>query len=184
MRLSDTSPFPLFQKIMVAFAMLLLVAGCTTAPPESVLTVPAQPQRYAAIVVDASTRIGGDLSQTVDSPKAPDAIVAAIDAMINIPNLQSFDALRDHLPAWRNKFVKWRCSMEGARRGCGNLDVDVIRLALTDIVDPPVARRIMKLHNRLALDAEDVDFLSGLGRRLLIEHPGYQRFLNRIRRRA
>ena len=55
MRLSDTSPFPLFQKIMVAFAMLLLVAGCTTAPPESVLTVPAQPQRYAAIVVDGSS---------------------------------------------------------------------------------------------------------------------------------
>ena len=134
------------------------------------------------IVVDASTRVGGDLSQTVDSPKAPDAIVAAIDAMINIPNLQSFDALRDHLPAWRNKFVKWRCGMDGARRGCGDLDVDVIRLALTDIVDPPVARRIMKLHNRLALDAEDVDLLSSLGRRLLIEHPGYQRFLDRIRR--
>lgn len=55
MRLSDTSPFPLFQKIMVAFAMLLLVAGCTTAPAESVLAVPAQPQRYAAIVVDGSS---------------------------------------------------------------------------------------------------------------------------------
>ncbi|TPI48579.1 D-alanyl-D-alanine carboxypeptidase [Mesorhizobium sp. B2-9-1] len=36
--------------------LLLLVAGCTTAaPPESVLAVPAQPQKYAAIVVDAST---------------------------------------------------------------------------------------------------------------------------------
>jgi D-alanyl-D-alanine carboxypeptidase len=55
LRLSDTSPFPLFQKITVAFAMLLLVAGCTTAPPESVLAVPAQPQRYAAIVVDGSS---------------------------------------------------------------------------------------------------------------------------------
>jgi D-alanyl-D-alanine carboxypeptidase len=55
LRLSDTSPFPLIQKIMAAFALLLLVAGCTTAPPESVLTVPAQPQRYAAIVVDGKT---------------------------------------------------------------------------------------------------------------------------------
>lgn len=52
MRLSDT--FPLLQKMMMAFALLAMVAGCTTvAPPDSVLAVPAQPQRYAAIVVDA-----------------------------------------------------------------------------------------------------------------------------------
>ncbi|WP_292293974.1 D-alanyl-D-alanine carboxypeptidase family protein [Mesorhizobium sp.] len=38
----------------MAFALLAMVAGCTTvAPPDSVLAVPAQPQRYAAIVVDA-----------------------------------------------------------------------------------------------------------------------------------
>lgn len=37
-------------------ALFMLVAGCTTAaPPESVLAVPAAPQKYAAIVVDAST---------------------------------------------------------------------------------------------------------------------------------
>ncbi|WP_292101867.1 D-alanyl-D-alanine carboxypeptidase family protein [Mesorhizobium sp.] len=50
--MSDT--FPLLHKIMMAFALLAMVAGCTTvAPPDSVLAVPAQPQRYAAIVVDA-----------------------------------------------------------------------------------------------------------------------------------
>ncbi|WP_245494360.1 D-alanyl-D-alanine carboxypeptidase family protein [Mesorhizobium sp. M4B.F.Ca.ET.017.02.2.1] len=50
--MSDT--FPLLQKIMMAFALLAMVAGCTTVePPDSVLAVPAQPQRYAAIVVDA-----------------------------------------------------------------------------------------------------------------------------------
>ncbi|TIV73549.1 MAG: D-alanyl-D-alanine carboxypeptidase, partial [Mesorhizobium sp.] len=48
--------FPLLQKLIALLALLALVAGCTTAaPPESVLTVPAQPQKYAAIVVDAST---------------------------------------------------------------------------------------------------------------------------------
>ncbi|TIS01011.1 MAG: D-alanyl-D-alanine carboxypeptidase, partial [Mesorhizobium sp.] len=41
---------------MTALVLLLLIAGCTTAaPPETVLAVPAQPQKYAAIVVDAST---------------------------------------------------------------------------------------------------------------------------------
>lgn len=40
---------------MAAFALLVLVAGCTTAPPDTVLAVPAAPQKYAAIVVDART---------------------------------------------------------------------------------------------------------------------------------
>ena len=35
--------------------LLLLVAGCTTAPPDQVLAVPAAPQKYAAIVIDART---------------------------------------------------------------------------------------------------------------------------------
>ncbi|MFK0686778.1 D-alanyl-D-alanine carboxypeptidase family protein [Mesorhizobium sp. IMUNJ 23033] len=51
--MSDQRPFPLIQKIMAAFALLVLVAGCTTAPPDTVLAVPAAPQKYAAIVVDA-----------------------------------------------------------------------------------------------------------------------------------
>ncbi|RWM22124.1 D-alanyl-D-alanine carboxypeptidase family protein [Mesorhizobium sp.] len=49
-------PLPLLQKLIVALSFLMLLAGCTTAaPPESVLAVPAAPQKYAAIVVDAST---------------------------------------------------------------------------------------------------------------------------------
>ena len=40
---------------MAVFALLALVAGCTTAPPDTVLAVPAAPQKYAVIVVDART---------------------------------------------------------------------------------------------------------------------------------
>ncbi|MGE6781997.1 hypothetical protein ACQKGL_05710 [Ensifer adhaerens] len=133
-----------------------------------------------AIVVDASTRIGGNLSKSTESPRAPDAIVAAVDAMINIPNLQSFGALSDHLPVWRHRLVKWRCRIGGGRRGCGDLDVDVVRLALSDISEPAAARRILGLHNRLSLKTEDVDFLADLGQRLLRTHPGCRRFLGRV----
>ncbi|TPI31238.1 D-alanyl-D-alanine carboxypeptidase [Mesorhizobium sp. B3-1-9] len=48
-------PFPFLQKLIAILALLAPVAGCTTTPPESVLAVPAQPQKYAAIVVDASS---------------------------------------------------------------------------------------------------------------------------------
>lgn len=48
--------FPLIRRFVAAFALLALVAGCTTiTPPETVLAVPAAPQKYAAIVVDART---------------------------------------------------------------------------------------------------------------------------------
>jgi len=55
--LSTLRPLPFFQKLTAVLALLVLSPGCTTAAaPESVLTVPAQPQKYAAIVVDASDR--------------------------------------------------------------------------------------------------------------------------------
>ncbi|TIT52378.1 MAG: D-alanyl-D-alanine carboxypeptidase, partial [Mesorhizobium sp.] len=47
--------FPLIQRFVAAFALLGLVAGCTTTPPETMLAVPAAPQKYAAIVIDGST---------------------------------------------------------------------------------------------------------------------------------
>ncbi|RJT42415.1 D-alanyl-D-alanine carboxypeptidase [Mesorhizobium waimense] len=53
--MSNQRPFPLIQKLVAVFALLVLVAGCTTAPPDTVLAVPAAPQKYAAIVVDART---------------------------------------------------------------------------------------------------------------------------------
>ncbi|TIW91520.1 MAG: D-alanyl-D-alanine carboxypeptidase [Mesorhizobium sp.] len=51
-----SNPLPLIQRVFAALALLVLLAGCsTTAPPDSVLSVPAPAQKYAAIVVDART---------------------------------------------------------------------------------------------------------------------------------
>jgi D-alanyl-D-alanine carboxypeptidase len=54
--LSSARFFSLFQKIVASLALLALISGCTTASsPDQVLAVPAAPQKYAAIVVDART---------------------------------------------------------------------------------------------------------------------------------
>jgi len=46
----------LFHKLVVLLTLTALIGGCTTAmPPEAVLSVPAAPQKYASIVVDART---------------------------------------------------------------------------------------------------------------------------------
>ncbi|QPC89703.1 D-alanyl-D-alanine carboxypeptidase family protein [Mesorhizobium sp. INR15] len=54
--MSRLHPLQLIQRFFVAFSLAVLVAGCTTTtPPDAVLAVPAPPQKYAAIVVDAKT---------------------------------------------------------------------------------------------------------------------------------
>ena len=55
------------------------------------------------------------------------------------------------------------------------LGIDLIRLSLADIDDPETANRILALHNRLSLQADDVDFLAALGRRMLVANPVYRR---------
>ncbi|MGX5841524.1 D-alanyl-D-alanine carboxypeptidase family protein [Mesorhizobium sp. ArgA1] len=47
---------PLIQRFFAAFLLLVFVAGCsTTAPPDSVLAVPAAQEKYAAIVIDSAS---------------------------------------------------------------------------------------------------------------------------------
>lgn len=48
--------FSLIHNYVAMLALLLFAAGCTTVtPPDSVLAVPAPPQKYAAMVIDAGT---------------------------------------------------------------------------------------------------------------------------------
>ena len=58
--------FPsLAQRFVAAILLLVFVAGCsTTAPPDSVLAVPAPQEKYAAIVVDASGKTLFEVSST------------------------------------------------------------------------------------------------------------------------
>jgi D-alanyl-D-alanine carboxypeptidase len=54
--LSTARFLSLFRNLVLLFALLASIGGCTTTTtPEQVLAVPAPPQKYAAIVVDATT---------------------------------------------------------------------------------------------------------------------------------
>ncbi|BCH13686.1 D-alanyl-D-alanine carboxypeptidase family protein [Mesorhizobium sp. L-2-11] len=61
--------FPLIQKFVAAFALLVLVAGCTTTPTETMLAVPAPAQKYAAMVIDGSGRTLFEANST--APRYP-----------------------------------------------------------------------------------------------------------------
>ncbi len=149
--------------------------------PEPLTPARAREIRHLLVlVVDASTRWGGSLSETEALPKAPETLVAAVDAMINIPNLQGVDGLRTALPRWQAGLRRFRCGAV-ASLDCRGPSVDLARIALSDIEDPALLKRILGLHNRFTLKPEEVDFLGGLGDRLLTANPDYRRFLARLK---
>lgn len=124
-------------------------------------------RRIIVIVADASLRVGGDISATPDGPGALDAITASIDAMVDSSSRASLDRLEEETRRWRKRLVRWRCDAT-EKRACDELDITFVRLSLADIRSPDARARILQLHNKLSFKADDVDFLSGLGRRLLV----------------
>lgn len=140
-------------------------------------------RRIIVIVADASLRTGGDMSIAIEGPEAPGIISASIDAMIDTASRTSLDLLERDIGHWRQRLIRWRCATR-PKLDCGWLAVDLIKLSLADIHDPETASRILKLHNRLSLKPDEVNFLAGLGRHLLVANPLYRRILAVPRRWA
>lgn len=132
-------------------------------------------RRVILIVADASLRIGGDLSKTVEGPGAVDTITASIDAMIDTGSRTGLDMLEHEAGLWRERLIRWRCGGKDAERDCDRLDVTVVRLSLADVRDAAEKARILQLSYKLSLKADEVDFLSGLGRRQLLANADYRR---------
>lgn len=133
-------------------------------------------RRIIVIVADASLRVGGDISTTPDGPGALDAITASIDAMVDNSSRDSLDRLEEETRRWRKRLIRWRCDAT-ERRDCEQLEIEFVRLSLADIRTPDARARILQLHNKLSLKADDVDFLSGLGRRLLVANLRQHRII-------
>lgn len=123
-------------------------------------------RRIVVIVADASLRVGGDMSTTTDGPGALDAITASIDAMIDVSSRASLDRLQEETGRWRQRLIRWRCDAVRTQ-DCDKLEVRLVRLSLADIRAPEARARILRLRYKLSLKADEVDFLSGLGRDLL-----------------
>jgi NTE family protein len=137
-------------------------------------------RRVIVIVADASMRIGGAMSQAIDGPNAPETITASVDAMIDNASRASLDALDREAASWRERLVRWRCALVAARQDCKQLQVTLVRLSLSEVEASEERSRILQLHNKLTLKPEDVDFLAGLGRRLLSANPDYRRAIRSL----
>lgn len=132
-------------------------------------------RRVVVIVADASMRVGGEMSQAIDGPAAPEMITASVDAMIDNASRASLDALDRETASWRERLIRWRCALVASRPACRDLQLTIVRLSLSDLQSPSERSRILQLHNTLTLKTEEVDFLAGLGRRLLSGNPDYRR---------
>ncbi|MCP4562647.1 MAG: patatin-like phospholipase family protein [Bosea sp.] len=137
-------------------------------------------RRVVIIVADASMRIGGEMSRTIDGPVAPEAITATVDAMIDNASRASLDAVDREAASWRERLLRWRCALAASGPSCKELRLTTVRLSLSDLQSPAERSRILQLHNKLTLKADDVDFLSNLGRRLLSANPDYRRAIRSL----
>ncbi|POR52470.1 patatin-like phospholipase family protein [Bosea psychrotolerans] len=155
------------------------LAGLMKQPaPEPLQPATARQLRRAIIiVVDAATRVGGDISNATEGPMATDTVVAATDAMIDNASRMSFDVLEQEATRWRDRLTHWRCNTRSPQAGCDKFEVKVVRLSLADVQEANEKARIMQLHFKLSLKPGEVDFLAGLGRRLLRGSAVYQRFI-------
>lgn len=145
----------------------LIRAMSASAPSPISAESARQLRRVIVIVADASMRAGDGVSRTVDGPTAPETVIAAIDAMVDNASRASLDALEQESRRWRDRVIRWRCGTKQPLRICDRFDVDVIRISLGDLRDGAERTRVLQLHNKLSLKAEDVDFLTSLGRRLI-----------------
>ncbi|WID96156.1 hypothetical protein QO058_26040 [Bosea vestrisii] len=153
-------------------------------PPPALIPaeVARQLRRVVIIVADASMRVGGGMSKAASGPDAPDTVTASVDAMVDNASRASLDALEQETALWRERLVGWRCHIVAP--SCSQLQVTVVRLSLSDVLAPEDRSRILQLHNKLTLKAEEVDFLASLGRHLLSANPAYRRVIRPRRRRS
>ncbi|MGN6535349.1 MAG: D-alanyl-D-alanine carboxypeptidase family protein [Mesorhizobium sp.] len=85
----------LARRSLAALLVLVFLAGCTAAtPPERVLAVPAPPQKYAAIVVDART--GKTLFEANSTqPRYPASLTKMMTLYLLLEALESGRVTRD-----------------------------------------------------------------------------------------
>lgn len=138
-----------------------------SAPSPMTVEMARQLRRVIVIVADASMRSGDGLSKSIDGPTAPETVIAAVDAMVDTASRASLDALTQESRRWRDRVIRWRCNAKQPVPRCDRFDVDVMRISLGDLRDGAERARILQLHNKLSLKAQDVEFLTGLGRRLI-----------------
>lgn len=137
-------------------------------------------RRVVVIVADASMRVGGEISRATDGPNAPETITASVDAMIDNASRAGLDAVERETASWRDRLIRWRCGLAASEPRCRQLQVTLVRLSLSDVQASEERSRILQLHNKLTLKAEEVDFLAGLGRRLLSANPDYRRAIRSL----
>ena len=100
--------------------------------------------------------------------------------MIGNASRAGLDALERETASWRERLLRWRCSLAAPEPHCRQLQITLVRLSLSDVEASEDRSRILRLHNKLTLKAEDVDFLSDLGRRLLAANPDYRRAIRSL----
>jgi NTE family protein len=143
-------------------------------------------RRLLFLVVDAGRAPSGDWSKTVSGPAGVDLIMATSDTATGASALQSYSTFDDTMEEWRDKLIKWRCSLpEGERRkfgappgwNCHDVKFFIGRIAFEQL-GPERAAQLNAVETRFKLPPPQVDMLIDAGRDALSANKAFRDFLN------
>lgn len=145
------------------------------------------------LVVDAGRGQTATWGDTLHGPAITRLLQAAIDTNMASSLRESLDALSMAMHEWREKLVRYRCSLplETVRRirgttrdwNCRDVDVVIEHLAFTDL-DRETEDRLNRVPTRLRLPPEDIALLVESGRRTVFAHDSIMKVVADTRKRA
>jgi len=142
-------------------------------------------RRSLFLVADGGRGISGDWTQTVDGPTGADLVSAAADTTIDSSVRSSFTAFERTMSEWRDKLVRWRCSLSAAERSkygapagwdCRDLQLFVGRVNF-DQLGKQRALALSSIPTRFKLSREQIEKVITAGREALRSNPTFQAFV-------
>jgi predicted acylesterase/phospholipase RssA len=171
---------------------VIALARSVGATPYAPLTpeIAVQLRRALFLVVNSGRGPAGDWPLRESGPDGLTTISALADTATEAASRAGYDYFRLLIADWRNKLVRWRCSLptrEVARlRGragawhCADLQMFVGELSFAD-AGADRARVLDTIPTRFSLPAESVDFTIESGRIAVRNENSIRRFLDSLR---
>jgi len=146
------------------------------------LTGKGNVKRILFIVVNAQAETKAHYSRFAESVPLLDTITGATSIPLNEYTFESLVALKHEMDKFGKNFVEGRCA-ERMRNGedstgCDDFEAQLVIVDIDSLKDAEQREKLKQLPTSFRLAPEEVDELRQAARTILLDSPGYQKFLD------
>lgn len=127
----------------------------------------ADAEQVLMIVVNAETWIDPKTDLRAEAPSAMEVLGTTSTIMVNRQNRDSMQWIEEKLDSWRQQLTEQR----------RNVTIRSTEVNFSNLTDPDERAYFHQIATSLSLEAEEVNRLREIGRKLLREQPPYQSFV-------